>query len=310
MDVRYLADLEVAELMATTPMVATTSRGPVEYADVGEGPLVLSLHGSFGGWDYGLGMAAFFIANGYRVVAPSRRGFLGTPLETGVSYQDQADTMAALLDELGIDQATVMGFSVGGPPAYLLASRHPEKVRALVPAHALCTTMHLTRSARAMWKLSDSRLMLQAQMAILRSVFARSPAKALAMILAEDSTLDRSELAELAARVFEDPVRSSFAMRVGATSLVRTSERFDGQRADNALMLAMGPMDLSGVTAPTLLVGGTADKHRAHVDYAAQAINGSEVRWIKDGTHRGLWFSDDFASHQAYILDWLARTTI
>ena len=294
-------------MLATKPGVASTARGPVEYADVGDGPVVLSVHGSFGGWDYGLGMAAFFAVNGYRVVAPSRRGFLGTPLDGGTSFEEQADTMAALLDALGVEHVTVMGFSIGGPPAYLLAARHPDRVRSLVQAHALCTSMPLTRSARAMWWFTDHRASLRAQMAMLRRLSARNPAKALMMALAEDSTLSKPQLAGLVARILEDPGRSAFALRVlGGTSLTRPGERFEGQREDDAAMRAMAPMDLSGVASPTLLVGGMADKHRAHVDYAAKAIQQSEVRWITDGTHRGLWLSDDFADHQADVMDWVA----
>jgi pimeloyl-ACP methyl ester carboxylesterase len=287
-------------------MVASTARGLVEYADVGEGPVVLSLHGSFGGWDYGVGMAAFFAINGFRVIAPSRRGYLGSPLETGISFDDQADTMAALLDVLGIERVTVMGFSIGGPPAYLLAARHPDRIRALVAVHALCTAMHLTRSERMMWRFADHRALLRAYMAMMRRMLAADPARPLTMALAEDSTLSKGDLAGLVVRVLDDPMRSAFAVRVLAgASLTRTSERFEGQREDDALMLAMGPMDLSDVTSPTLLVGGTADKHRAHVEHAARTIEGSEVRWITAGTHRGLWLSDDFAAHQAYVLDWV-----
>lgn len=307
MGVRFPTDSDFAELLAVKPLIATTARGPVQYADIGEGPVLLSMHGSFGGWDYGLGMAAFFAVNGYRVVAPSRRGFLGSPLDTGISFEDQADTMSALLDELAIDRAAVMGFSIGGPPAYLLAARHPERTRALVQADAMCTSTHLTRAARAMWWLADHRAGLQVQMALLRRISTQNPARALAMVLAEDSTLGKQAVAELAARVLDDPGRTPFALRVLGTSLRRTSERFEGQRADDALILTMDPMNLSGVGTPTLLIGGTADKHRGHIEYAARAIPHAEVRWIRNGTHRGLWLDDDCAEHQAYVLDWLMR---
>ncbi len=270
----------------------------------------MSLHGSFGGWDYGLGMAAFFATNGYRVVAPSRRGYLGSPLGTGISFEDQADTMSALLDTLGIEQVTVMGFSIGGPPAHLLAARHPERTRSLVQAQALSIAMHLTQYARAMWRLADHRASLRASMAMMRRMAARDPAKAPMIALAEDSTLAKQELAGLVTRTLEDPGRSAFALRVlGGTSLMRTGERFEGQRADDALMLAMGPMDLSGVTSLTLLVGPQPTSS-AHVDYAAHAIDHCEVRWITDGTHRGLWLSNDFADHQAHVLDWVAKRAV
>lgn len=307
MDAVVPGDADFARLMGSRPMVAGTARGPVEYADVGEGPVVLSLHGSYGGWDYGVGMAAFLAVNGFRVIAPSRRGYLGSPLGTGISFEEQADSMAALLDVVGVQRVTVMGFSVGGPPAFQLAARHPERVCSLVQAHALCTAMHLTRSERMMWRLADYRAPSRAYMAVLRRMSARDPARPLMMALAEDATLGKDELAGLVARVLQDPLRSPFVMRVLAgVSLTRTAERFEGQREDDALMLAMGPMDLSAITCPTLLVGGMADKHRGHVEHAAASIDGSQVRWIAAGTHRGLWLSDDFAAHQAYVVEWVA----
>ncbi|HSI27059.1 MAG TPA: alpha/beta fold hydrolase, partial [Aeromicrobium sp.] len=47
-----------------------------------------------------------------------------------------ADDAAALLDALGIDQAVVVGYSMGGATAQMLWRRHPERVAGLV----LCST--------------------------------------------------------------------------------------------------------------------------------------------------------------------------
>jgi hypothetical protein len=43
--------------------VVDTAVEPVEYAEAGEGPVLLSVHGSGGGWDYGLDMSAVFWLN-------------------------------------------------------------------------------------------------------------------------------------------------------------------------------------------------------------------------------------------------------
>lgn len=40
--------------------------------------------------------------------------------------------LTAVLDELGIDRADLIGYSFGGPPAVAFAHRHPERVRRLV----------------------------------------------------------------------------------------------------------------------------------------------------------------------------------
>jgi pimeloyl-ACP methyl ester carboxylesterase len=56
--------------------------------------------------------------------------------ERPLSYEGMADDAAALLDHLGIAQADVVGFSMGGGTAIQLAVRHPRLVRALVPISA------------------------------------------------------------------------------------------------------------------------------------------------------------------------------
>jgi len=101
-----------------------TARGPVETAIVGEGPAVLVLHG--GGAGYDLGVLFSYPEEGFKFISVSRPGYLRTPLETGPSPSEFADTLAALLDELGIEKAAVFGMSGGGPSTIEFAVRYPE----------------------------------------------------------------------------------------------------------------------------------------------------------------------------------------
>ena len=50
------------------------------------------------------------------------------------------DDVGALLRHLGIEQADVFGYSMGGSAALQLAMRHPELVRKLVVASASSTS--------------------------------------------------------------------------------------------------------------------------------------------------------------------------
>jgi pimeloyl-ACP methyl ester carboxylesterase len=72
-----------------------------------------------------LGRALAQVAAGERAAAP-------------YSLDDLADDAAGLLDALGVDQAHVVGVSMGGMVAQLLAIRHPERVR------SLCSIMSTT----------------------------------------------------------------------------------------------------------------------------------------------------------------------
>jgi len=73
------------------------------------------------------------LAKHFRVVALDHRGH-GRGIKSWKRFRlaDCADDAAALLDQLGIEQAIVVGYSMGGPIAQLLWHRHPEKVSALV----------------------------------------------------------------------------------------------------------------------------------------------------------------------------------
>jgi pimeloyl-ACP methyl ester carboxylesterase len=92
---------------------------------------VLVIHGAGGGFDQGLDIAQS-VQHGFRVIAPSRFGYLRTPLPHAASPMAQADAHAALLDALDIARCAVFGVSAGGPSAMQLALRHPDRVTALV----------------------------------------------------------------------------------------------------------------------------------------------------------------------------------
>jgi 2-hydroxy-6-oxonona-2,4-dienedioate hydrolase len=120
-----------ARLAGRSRLVHTGS-GLVEVAEAGHGPPVLVVHGAAGGFDMGLRVGADVLGDDFHVIAPSRFGYLGTPMPTDASLDDQADALAALLDALDVVTVAVVAVSAGAQPATRLALRHPERVRALV----------------------------------------------------------------------------------------------------------------------------------------------------------------------------------
>ena len=114
------------------PRLMTTARGRVQYASCGEGPAVLCLHGAMGGYDQSHLLARTIGEPGYRFISVSRPGYLGTPLASGRSPDEQADLFAALLDGLHVSDAAVMAVSGGGPGAIHFALRHRARCRGLV----------------------------------------------------------------------------------------------------------------------------------------------------------------------------------
>jgi 2-hydroxy-6-oxonona-2,4-dienedioate hydrolase len=109
-----------------------TSYGPIEYSTLGQGSPILVIHGTGGGWDQGIYAARSVVPYGFRLIAPSRFGYLRTPLPADPSPQHEADALAAFLDALEIDKVAVMSFSAGAAPAVQLALRHPSRVSSLV----------------------------------------------------------------------------------------------------------------------------------------------------------------------------------
>jgi len=112
--------------------IANTAAGPIEYAETGAGMPLLSIHGAGGGYDQGLANGAELVGGGFRVIAPSRFGYLGTPIPADASPAAQADAHAALLAELKVDKAVVVGVSAGACSAVELALRHPDRVAVLI----------------------------------------------------------------------------------------------------------------------------------------------------------------------------------
>jgi pimeloyl-ACP methyl ester carboxylesterase len=106
--------------------------GTIEYAERGEGYPVLALHGIFGGFDAAFLTVDPWIGDGFRVIAPSRFGCLGSSLPPQATVADQADAYAVLLDALGVQQAAVVGFSAGTVSAMQFGLRHPDRITALV----------------------------------------------------------------------------------------------------------------------------------------------------------------------------------
>ncbi|MGX8012350.1 hypothetical protein ACVDG8_026990 [Mesorhizobium sp. ORM8.1] len=78
-------------------LVANLDIGPIEYADSGAGIPLLSIHGAGGGFDQGLALAADLVGGGFRIIAPSRFGYLRTPVPQDPSAAAQGDAHAALL---------------------------------------------------------------------------------------------------------------------------------------------------------------------------------------------------------------------
>jgi 3-oxoadipate enol-lactonase len=96
----------------------------------GAPPLVLlhALGESAAGWDVVL--PAF--APHFRVYAPDLRGHGDSDRPGAYSLELMRDDVAGLLDALGLERVDVIGHSMGGVVAYLLAAEYPARVGRLI----------------------------------------------------------------------------------------------------------------------------------------------------------------------------------
>ena len=107
---------------------APSGKRPGEKAAV---EALLSVHGLYGGYDQAFENVESFSSR-YRIIAPSRFGYLGSSVKGEGTPREQAEACAELLDRLEIERAFVLGASAGGTPAIRFALDFPERTKGLI----------------------------------------------------------------------------------------------------------------------------------------------------------------------------------
>ena len=121
-------------------------------------PLLL-LHGGGSTIDVTFGRILPFLARDRRVIAVEEQAHGRTSdRDAPLSFATSADDVAALLDQLHIEQADVFGFSNGASVGLQIAIRHPRAVRKLVFASSM-TKKHGAQPQ--LWKFMQKRRHLQ-----------------------------------------------------------------------------------------------------------------------------------------------------
>jgi len=118
--------------LAARSEVVKLPAGDMEFAQRGSGESVLIFHSAPGGYDQALALGGFLEDAGFQILAPSRPGYLRTPLSTGPSPKNQAEAAAQLLDHLQISKAGIVGFGWGASAAIEFARRFPDHASALI----------------------------------------------------------------------------------------------------------------------------------------------------------------------------------
>ena len=88
----------------------------------------------------------------YRTIALDNRGAGRSDKPFGrYQLEEMADDAVAVLDAAGVERAHVMGASMGGAIAQLVALRHPERVQSLILACTACSNHQWRRELLSEW---------------------------------------------------------------------------------------------------------------------------------------------------------------
>jgi pimeloyl-ACP methyl ester carboxylesterase len=270
-------DMQNAELSRTLqPKTVETVQGIVEYVEIGDGPAVVALHGAMGGYDQSLILAQTIGGIGYRYIAVSRPGYLGTPMSSGGSPEQQGDLVAALLDALDIRQAGVFVVSGGGAAGVQFGLRHPQRCLGLVLAstYADKTDTPIPFSFKLMKFLARWPWFVQ-----------RFRKKA------------ENDLEAVAGRSIQDPdvlkrtLNDNEIWPLFSTMLLSTyhrmGERLEGTENDIS-SFASTSYPLENMKPPVLVVHGTRDRlvpYELHAKQFEARIPGAELLTLDGGEH-------------------------
>jgi 2-hydroxy-6-oxonona-2,4-dienedioate hydrolase len=294
--VAYRRDIHAARArVASGSKLIQTPCGPIEYADEGTGPVIFAIHGAGGGFDQSLDLARDFLPAGHRVVAPSRFGYLRTPLPSNASPTAQADAHACLLDALKLEKVVVVGGSMGAPSAMQLCLRHPDHCTALIllfpiafaPRPANAPPPHPSKFAQS---LMDT---------ILKSDFAFWAASQCAR-----DTVMKTILATPSAD-FENaaPGEQQRALEI-MRNIEPISQRAQGLKNDAAVARSIPRYELEQMSVPTLVISAEDDLFGTYKGggYTAEHIPGGRFVGYSTGGHVLVGHGSDVRSELAQFL--------
>ncbi len=253
-----------------------SSRGPFEYSDSGEGDVILAIHGAMGGYDQSEILAEAIAPPGYRVIAVSRPGYLGTPISSGKSPENQADLYLELLNHLEIEKVTVMAISGGGYSALFFANRYPERCRSLL----LCSTPGSPNNSKIPFSFK------------LFTVMARF--KGLVGFLKKQS--EKNFEKSLKHSIPQKDIREHFLLDKDTLNMFRRlsqgmfedlNKRIDGT-ANDITVTRFLEYPLKDISVPTLVIHGSEDSvvpFEKHGKRLAEDIPGAELFLADRGEH-------------------------
>lgn len=270
--------LEVADLVDPDSEFYEVHGLRVHVKRAGEGlPVLVLLHG-FGASVFSWSKVMGPLAEDYTVVAYDRPAFGLTDRPSsgewdpdmwpgGSPYgpEAQVEILARILDALGVERAVLVGNSMGGAVAALVAARLPERVQALVLVDAYLESSGPPAPLQALMHSPIARRVGPTML----SPLAASMRPALRAFVADAATVT-PEMVEGYARPLRLPGAGAALWELTLAGVIQVSEA-----------------ELGRIAVPTLVLRGEADRvvTAAAAQRAADLIPGAVLRTIPGAGH-------------------------
>ena len=201
--------------------------------DTGTGPAVLLLHGTAPGTTAAANFSSLVATlGGYRLLAPDLLGFGASPMPLDLDYGPELWSRQAwqILDDRGIERATLIGNSMGARVALTMALARPHRIRGLV----LLSTRMTATSSPAQALLRAYTPSLEGMEQLLRECFVTDQAL-----------------------ITPDVVRQRYDASAQPGAHEAMQRVFAGLAATGP---GPAPDELAGITAPVMLLHGRDDR--------------------------------------------------
>jgi len=217
----------------------------LHYIDEGTGPAVVLLH-AFAGTSALWTSNGLMPLDGFRTLAFDARGHgeSDKPTDPGAYGTELVDDVIRLMDARGIEEAHIVGYSMGAETALKLAVDHPERILSLVVAGSGWSG---EKEAQVYGFVSDA--------------------------LGASDTFGDFMAAMPAGEMTEDEQMDAFAMLIShGISPDQDAAPLAAATAAMGEMIHLGADELAAITVPVLGIAGEADEERANVERLSGAI--------------------------------------
>lgn len=265
-----------------------------------DNPLVVLLHGSFGGWFDFRDVIAVLADAGFHVAALDMRGFGLSdkpPLEPGQDIRVAVGDVSGAIRALGHDDAFLVGADTGGAVAWALATERPERVRGLVSVSAAHPADLRRAIAARPWDFGW--VLLRATLC--RLGWLRTP-----RLLMRESTYRREMDLDALGSFSADAREESLRLRIAASRIGNVRRGILWNHRLRTAVVPLSWLDLT-VAAPVLFIHADQLLWRPVARRATKRCRGSFTATTIPGT-KNLPFLENPRGFAQTLIQWMRST--